>query len=247
MADYNLFDIVLVFIVSTGALYGAYKGFVFSLLNFAGKILSAFLAIRFLKSFIEFFNIKESFLKGTIKIVKDYIPLTEEIKSISINNGAVDFTAPYFQENMFAKIMGKNISREIEHLYEVGKDLSLETVGDMMSLILANYIINILSFIALFLILLVGFSLLRTFLIKAVGLSSFATFLDKLLGFVFGAGVNIFVLAFVVGVSFDILNLIALKDSGFLNIYKEMVNDSQLKEYLYYVYGMIINEGTKLL
>ncbi len=247
MADYNMFDIALVFIVSAGALFGAYKGFVFSLLNFAGKILSAFLTLRFLEKFIETFNIKETFLKGTIKIVRDYIPLTEEIKNVNIKNGGIDFSAPYLQENMFAKIMGKNISREIEHLYEIGKNLSLETIGDMMSLILANYIINILSFIVLFLVFLVGFSLLRSFLIKVIGLSSFATFVDKILGFLFGAGIYIFVLAFVVGVSFDILNLIVLKDSGILDTYKEMINDSQLKEYLYYVYGLIINEGTKLL
>lgn len=247
MAALNMLDIGVLLIAFGGALFGLYKGFVFSLLSFAGKILSAILTMRFVGRFMIFFNIKGLFLKGTAKIIKEYIPLTEGIKKISIKEGNIDFNELMSNKNLFVKIMGKNISREIEHLYEAAEKFYLETLGDLMSLVIANYVINILSFIVLFLIFLIGFSLLRIFLVKLIGVSNLATGVDKTLGFVFGMGVNIFILAFVLGVSFDFLNLINLKDGGLLNNYKLLINNSVLKDYLYYFYSLIINEGIKLL
>lgn len=247
MANFNQLDFFVAFVVVMGAFYGVYKGFIFSALGFAGKILSAMLTIKFLDDFINIFKVKETFLKGTVAIIKDYIPLSEEIKNISLRNGNIDFNAPYLQGNMFVKVLGENISREIERLYDMGHGLLIDTVGDMMSLILANYIVNILSFIVLFLIFLLGFSLLRRVLVKLVGLSIFTNGLDKILGFIFGAAVNIFILALFLGISFDILNLVALKDGGMLSSYKELMNSSYLKDYLYYTYSLIISEGIKLL
>lgn len=247
VAGYSTFDIFIFLIIIAGGLYGVYRGLVYTLLSFAGKILSAILAVSFLGKFIETFKIKDLFLRGITDIIRDYVPLSEEIKNIKLVNGEIDLVGSPLENNIFAKIMGDNISREIEHLYDIGEQLSLTTVGEMMALILANYIINILSFIALFLIFLIGFSILRSVLVKIVGTSDIITGLDKLLGVVFGAAINVFILAFVLGVSYDILNLITVKEDGFLEIYKEMINNSQLQTYLYQIYSLIINEGTKLL
>lgn len=247
MFGYNALDVGIIIVVIFGALYGSYRGFVVSLLSFAGKILSAILAINFLEKFISIFKIKELFMKGVVDIVKDYLPMSDEIKNMKFSEEGVNIAGSSFENNAFAKIMGENISREIKHLAEAGERFSFETVGDMMGLIVANYIINIVSFIILFLLFLLGFSLLKAVLVKIIGLSDIVTGVDKFLGLLFGTGVNVFLLAFVLGFSYDILNLMALEDGSLLSKYRYLLNESTLQSYFYNVYSLIISEGTKLL
>lgn len=247
MFGYNTLDVGIIIVVIFGALYGSYRGFVVSLLSFAGKILSAILAINFLEKFISVFKIKELFMKDVVDIVKGYLPMSDEIKNMKFSEEGINLVGSSFENNAFAKIMGENISREIKHLVETGEQFSFETVGDMMGLIVANYIINIVSFIVLFLVFLFGFSLLKTILVKVIGFSDIITGADKFLGLLFGAGVNIFLLAFVLGFSYDILNLMVLEDGELLSKCRFLLNESTLQSYFYHVYSLIISEGIKLL
>ena len=247
MLNYNILDAAILVILIAGAFYGVYRGFVYSLLSFAGKILSAVLAVKFLEDFIKYVRIKELFLDGVINIVKDHLPVAEEIKNIEISGGTLDFGGLVLPDVLMNGFFGKNISREIERLYGVAEGFSLKTVGDFLALVLANYIINILAFIALFLLFLTGFSLIRGILVKIIGVSDIITAIDKVLGFAFGGAVNLLITAFVLGVSYDLLNFLALKDGGLLATYRDLINTSGLKEYLYFLYSLIINEGTKLL
>jgi hypothetical protein len=89
--------------------------------------------------------------------------------------------------------------------------------------------------------------LIRGIFVKIIGVSEIITAIDKVLGFAFGGAVNLLITAFVLGVSYDLLNFLALKDGGVLATYRELINTSGLKEYLYFLYSLIINEGTKLL
>jgi hypothetical protein len=127
--DYNMRHAAILLILIAGALYGVYRGFVYSLLSFAGKILSAVLAVKFLEDFIKYVRIKELFLDGVINIVKDHLPVAEEIKNIKISGGAADFGGMVLPDVLMKGFFGENISREIERLYGVAESYPLETVG----------------------------------------------------------------------------------------------------------------------
>ncbi len=247
MIDYNTFDIALVLIVFFGALYGSYRGFVVTLLSFAGKILSAILAGKFLGKFIEVFRVKELFLNDIGKILQDYLPVSEEIKNMKLSEEGVNLAGSSFEGNNLIKILGENISREIKRFSEMGDSVSFETVGDMISLVVSNYILNILSFIFLFLLFLFGFSILKAIMVNLISSSGAVTGVDKIFGFILGAGVNVFVLALFIGISYDLLNVTALEEGGILSTYRIMLNESSFRAYFSYVYNLIINEGIKLL
>ena len=119
----------------------------------------------------------------------------------------------------------------------------------MISLVVSNerHILNILSFIFLFLLFLFGFSILKAIMVNLISSSGAVTGVDKIFGFILGAGVNVFVLALFIGISYDLLNVTALEEGGILSTYRIMLNESSFRAYFSYVYNLIINEGIKLL
>lgn len=247
MDGLNTLDIIFLIAILLGGIMGFSRGFVLSLLSFAGKILAAFLAVRYLEPFIAYFRIKDLFLRGAIDLVKEYIPLGEEVRNLPLIPGLDSSLQLPLEENMLVKVLGSGLQKELERLSTIAENLELSTIGDFLALIVANFLVNMVSFFVLFLLFLIGFSIIRTILVKIIGMSDFVTGADKLLGFIFGAAVDIFIVALIAGFSYDILHLLSLKEGGWAEGYRILLQESFLRPYLQQIYHLLITEGIKLL
>lgn len=243
----NILDYIFIAAIILGAFIGLSRGFMGSLFNFAGKILAAYLSVKFLQPFMEYFRVKDLFLRGMVDIVIKHIPLSENIKNVQVSREGLELIGPELGNNMVINIMGDTLSGEWDRFLALGEKMGLSTVGEIFSLVTANYILNIISFLVLFLLLIVAFSIIKNITAKLLSLSNFVSGIDKILGFFLGAAIDIFIIALITGFSFDILNLIALPDDSLLGNFKNLLNESYLQSYFYSIYELIISEGTKLL
>lgn len=233
---YNNMDLAVFFFLFLGSLWGLYKGFAHSLFSFTGKFLAAFLSGKFLLVFIDYFNLKKTIMPGLAKIIEPYLPLSEEVRNL-----------PLSHDGAFWKLFaGENISREINKMYESLIVFEPKNISEFLSLIAAKYLLIILSFFFLFMLILLLIKITKSVFDKIIG--SFVLFgtINRLLGFIFGAALNGLFLSLFIGFSKDLLFFFSLPENGLLYNFKNLIGSSLTAPYLYYIYSLIISEGTKL-
>lgn len=232
---YNYLDLAVLLLLLVGALRGFYKGFSHTLFSFTGKLLAILLSARFLTVFIEYFNLREIFMPNLAKIIFPYIPLSDEVKFLPLAPDLSELNLPGLA----------SISREINKMYQSLTFLQPNNIGELLSLVLAKYILIVLAFLFLFFVFLLAFSIGKKLFDKIIG--SFVLFgaLNRILGFVFGAGIWVLLLSLFLGFSKDILFFFAFSKKGFFYEFKNLIDSSFTIDYFYYLYSLFITEGIK--
>ncbi len=247
MDAYNMIDIIIVIVVIIGAIVGFHKGFVASLFSFAGKVLAAYLSVKLIRPFIDLFQIKELFLQGLTESVNERLPLSEEVKNVTFGYNGNGLDETLADHNVILQLIGNNLETEMERMYLIAQRMEVGTLGEMLSLIVANFLLNIVSFLVLFFIILVLFSIIKSVIFKLISLSGVVSGADKFFGMILGAAVDVFILALVLGFAFDLLSMLPLNEDTFFMSLRTSISESSLQEYLYQIYRLIVSEGFRLL
>lgn len=212
-------DIIIVLIVIVFGFFGLKKGFMKSLLSFAGVFLALVIAFIFAD------NISAALVDTQLgKIINDF-----SLKMLNGIGGLMTTVVPSYDELLgtlsqtlpmvIAKILAESINKYTG-------DIANKTIAELLTPTLSNILLTILSFVIIFVVLLIVFAIVKA-IVGAITDLPIIKQLDKALGFVLG------VIKGIVFVYVILLVLSFVSGAPFMQSVMTIMNESKLALYLY--------------